>query len=70
MTMYLVNKDKALLGTCVEHVDGWRFLPNVSSRKPSRKAHKSATAAIPRWAFNMSDDLLTLDEWKSTKAAR
>ena len=65
MTMYLVTKEKALIGVCVERTDGWWFQPNTASRRPSRKPRKSAADCIPLWAFDMSDDLLTLAEWKA-----
>ena len=67
MTMYLVDKSKRLLGSCVEYIDGWRFIPAVTSRKTSRKAWSSAVEAIPKWAFDVADDLLTLDEWMATQ---
>ena len=62
--MYVIDKFGMLVGTCTHSIAGWRFLPNVYSRKASRKAWPSATACIPKWAFDLSDDLLTLEEWK------
>jgi hypothetical protein len=29
---------------------GWRFLPNVAGRMPSRKFHATSEASIPQWA--------------------
>ena len=38
-----------VLGHAVQNDAGWRFLPNVASRKPSRKAHKTMERCLPRW---------------------
>ena len=69
MTMYLVTKTGLLLGVCVQERGGWRFRPQTSAHKNSRKSWPSATACIPRWAFDASHDLLTLEEWKQTQKA-
>ena len=62
--MYLVTKHDILIGRCVGgNVTGWRFLPNTTSHKPSRKAWPRAVQCIPKWAFDLSDDLLTSEEW-------
>jgi hypothetical protein len=40
------------LGTAVKHDDavvGWRFFPNVSGRKVSRKRHATLERCLPRW---------------------
>lgn len=37
------------LGTAVEYEDGWRFIPNVSSHKSSRKHHRTMQKCLPRW---------------------
>lgn len=37
------------LGTVSKGCDGYRFIPNVSGRKPSRKAHPTMEACLPRW---------------------
>lgn len=63
MVMFLVTSAGMLIGRCVEETSGWRFLPHTTSHKASRKAWPSATRAIPKWAFDLSDDLLTADEW-------
>lgn len=68
MVMYLVNKSGLLLGVCVEGRDGWRFRPQTSARKGSRKGWPSATKCIPRWAFDASHDLLTKPEYDALKA--
>lgn len=39
----------AHLGTAVQRSEGWRFTPAVFGRKPSRKAHPSMEACLPRW---------------------
>ena len=50
MAMFLVTKDGILIGRCVGDDDrGWRFLPNTTSHKPSRKAWPSAVECIPHW---------------------
>jgi hypothetical protein len=69
MTMYLVNKTGLLLGVCVQERDGWRFRPQTSAHRGSRKGWPSATACIPQWAFDASDELLTRDEWDNRAAA-
>lgn len=38
-----------ILGWTKLHRDGWRFLPNVTSRKGSRKGHATWEASLPRW---------------------
>ncbi len=40
---------KALLGTATKRSDGWRFVPNTSGRKPSRKAHPTMEKCLPKW---------------------
>lgn len=67
--MFLVDKSKNLIGACTHGIDGWRFIPNNAAHKASRKAWETPNACIPRWAFDASDDLLTLDEWKKERAA-
>jgi hypothetical protein len=37
------------LGCAVRNEAGWRFIPNVSSRHPSRKAHRTFPKCLPRW---------------------
>lgn len=69
MTMYLVTKTGALLGLCVQERDGWRFRPQTSAHKGSRKGWPSAAACVPRWAFKASDDLLTREEWNQRQRA-
>ena len=70
MAMSLVTKDGILIGRCIGDDDqGWRFLPNTTSHKPSRKAWPSAVACIPRWAFDLSNDLLTAEEWADLRKA-
>ena len=38
-----------IIGFCVEYRDGWRFMPNMCSRKPSKKSHATWEKCIPRW---------------------
>jgi hypothetical protein len=37
------------LGTAVQSADGWRFIPNVTSHRSSRKFHATMKACLPRW---------------------
>jgi len=37
------------LGTAVGTEAGWRFFPNVASRRSSRKAHPTMEKCLPRW---------------------
>lgn len=37
------------LGTAVQLEDGWRFVPNVTSRRSSGKAHPTWEKCVPRW---------------------
>lgn len=38
-------------GACVYKplLKGWVFIPNVNNRRPSKRAHSTAKAAIPQW---------------------
>lgn len=45
----------ALVGRVVCSPEGYRYLPNTSAHKPSRKAHPSVLAAIPAWAEKVAD---------------
>ena len=67
-TLHLVC-GTGLLGRCVHYRDGWRFLPNVSGRKGSRRARPTAHDCIPRWAFKASTHLLDAGEWRARRAA-
>lgn len=62
--LFLVTKTKCLVGTLQEYTQGWKFFPNNACHKPSKKYHNDANAAIPAWAFNLSDNLLDADEFK------
>lgn len=43
----------AVVGRIVGDDDhGYRFLPNTSAHKASRKRHQSANACIPKWTAN------------------
>ena len=70
MAMFLVTREGILIGRCIgnDH-KGWRFLPNTPSHKRSRKAWPSAVQCIPKWAFDLSDDLLTAEEWAALRKA-
>jgi hypothetical protein len=37
------------LGTAVQSNLGWRFIPNVSSHRSSRKFHPTMAKCLPRW---------------------
>jgi len=38
-----------VLGTVSKHTDGWRFTPNVSGRKPSRRGWSTWEECLPSW---------------------
>lgn len=62
----------ALVGRVVCSPEGYRYLPNTSAHKASRKAHPSVLAAIPAWAERVADahgfaDLLTKAEWDAAQ---
>ena len=48
-TRRLADGSTFVLGHAVRNEAGWRFLPNVSGRSPSRKAHKTMEKCLPRW---------------------
>lgn len=41
--------DRLPLGVLSERVSGWRFMPFITSRRASTKAHPTWEAALPRW---------------------
>jgi len=43
------GRDTYHLGTAVHTEQGWRFIPNVSGRKSSRKFHPTMEKCLPRW---------------------
>lgn len=67
--MIVVDAHGAKVGACVyaERDRGWRFLPATTSRKLSRKAWPTATAALPKWAFDVSEEMLTASEFEARK---
>lgn len=67
-TLYLM-KDTALIGRVIVNEQGYRFLPNTASHKPSRKFHPNVLKAIPRWADRISTDLLDAAEFKALGGA-
>ena len=72
---YLVTNSGAVIGRLVYNAtsDGWIFFPHTAARQPGRKFHKDMNSAIPKWAFDLSDDLLTtaeLKEWKAKHAIK
>ena len=68
--MYLITKCGLLIGRCVgDDEKGWRFLPQTTSHKPSRRAWPTANECIPGWAFTMADDFLTAKEWEDRKSS-
>lgn len=42
------------LGVVILASDGWRFIPFTTSRKASRKGHKTWEAALPRWTGGLN----------------
>lgn len=60
----------AIVGRLVELHDGWRFLPNTSAHKPSRRSWPTARAAIPTWARNLGlVQILNSDEMNKAPRA-
>ena len=65
---FLITKTGLLIGRCMgSNEKGWHFYPHTTAHKPSRKAWPTIVDCIPDWAFNMSDDLLTADEWNARR---
>ena len=57
------------IGACVHFPDqGWRFIPNIPSRMPSRKFWDTAEACVPRWADAIADRTYTATEWVALKS--
>ena len=50
----LQSATKFLFGTAVQSEKGWRFIPNVSSRKSSRKFHPTFVKCLPRWTGGLN----------------
>ncbi len=48
-TRQLNNGSVFILGHAVQDERGWKFIPNVSSNKPSRKFHPTLRKCLPRW---------------------
>lgn len=71
-TMILLTREGGMVGSCVHypHKDGWQFIPAVTSRKTSRRYWPTANKCIPRWAFDLSDEMLTSDEFKARRRGR
>jgi hypothetical protein len=68
-TMVVVDSHGVKLGACVWHQreDGWRFIPAVTSRKASRRVWPSATECLPKWAFDLSEEMLTSSEYQARR---
>lgn len=43
------SRTPAVIGVVRRHPDGWRFLPMVSGRRPSRRSFPTWEKALPRW---------------------
>lgn len=68
-TMVVVDDRFSLIGRCVHTPgQGWRFLPNTSGRRPSRRAWPSAVDCVPAWAMKLSDEMLAWTEYEAEKA--
>jgi hypothetical protein len=66
----------ARIGAVVEVMDwekgtpGYRFIPNVSGKKTSRKIWPTALASIPRWTDNVGYcQLLTDEEYRKRQTS-
>lgn len=68
-TMVVVNREGVKLGACVwnQRENGWRFIPAVTSRRASRRAWPSATECLPKWAFDLSEEMLTSSEYEARR---
>lgn len=66
-TMILVDERGIKIGACVHYPlrNGWQFIPATTAHRGSRKFWASATACIPKWAFDASEDLLTATEFNA-----
>ena len=73
-TMVVIDAEGVLIGSCVHYPthDGWKFIPATTSRRTSRKFWPSATASLPRWAFDLSEEMLTAVQFglRQGKSAR
>ena len=51
---------------CLVRNGGWRFVPNVSSRRPSRYEHKTWEACLPRWVGypDYCESVVTGEDWQ------
>lgn len=58
------------LGVAFEDADGWRFIPQIAGRYPSRRGHPTWGAALPRWTggLNGTESIVMLDR-ETTAAA-
>jgi hypothetical protein len=45
---------------------GWRFIPSVSSRQPSRRFYPTWEACLPRWVGypGYCESVVTAEDWK------
>lgn len=55
ITRTLADGSRYILGFAVKNEQGWWFNPNNASHKPSRKAHPTMKACLPRWVRNYYD---------------
>ncbi len=66
-TMFLVDTSGSLLGMCSHERAGWLFIPALRSQRATFTFHPTATKAIPSWALEQADDLLTDEEWRNCR---
>lgn len=71
-TMILISAEGFKIGACVHYpvLGGWKFIPNTTSRKTSRKAWPTCNKCIPDWAFDASDEMLTASEFSTRHAGK
>ena len=55
----LPNGSTFRFGTATQTENGWRFIPNLASRKSSRKFHPTLEKCIPRWAAKADHEEVT-----------
>ena len=70
-TLVLVTATGAAIGNIVHYPaeGGWRFLPATTSHRPSRKVWPTANKAIPEWAFKLSNEMLTVPEFRARQSS-
>jgi hypothetical protein len=45
----LNDGSRYILGHATQNENGWRFIPNVFGKSPSRKSHPTMRRCLPHW---------------------